>query len=131
MALDNTVEELIQRVRDIVDEENTSDISDELILRMLNRSQQELVRILTRRYKSHFMREQIFTASDLTTDANGQTRVLVLPDQAFGFAVNSVDARIGQAWFPVQQVPFSYTLGLDNETGSSVPLSYALQGNRS
>jgi len=31
--LDNTVEELIQRVRDICDESNTSDVSDPLILR--------------------------------------------------------------------------------------------------
>lgn len=129
MALDNTVEELIQRVRDITDEDNTTDISDPLILRMLNRAQQELVRILTRRYNPHFMREQIFTTSDMTTDANSQTRVLPMPDQAFGFAVNAVDAKIGDAWFPVQQVPFSYTLGMDNSQGGSTPLSYSVQGN--
>ena len=130
MALDNTVEEIIQRVRDITDEDNTSDVSDELILRMMNRAQQELVRILTRRYNAHFMREQIFSTSDLTQDANSQTRVLDIPDQAFGFAVSSVDAKIGSSWFPVQQVPFSYTLGLDNEVGSSIPLSYSIQGSK-
>lgn len=130
MSLDNTVEELIQRVRDICDEENTTDISDPLILRMLNRAQQELVRILTRRYNPHFMRELEFSTSDLTADSSGNVRVLEIPDQAFGFAVNSVDAKLGVSWFPVQQVPFSYTLGLDTATSSSMPLSYAVQGNK-
>ena len=50
--LDNTVEELILRVRDITDEANESDVSDDLIIRMLNRAQQELVRILTKHYNN-------------------------------------------------------------------------------
>lgn len=130
MTLDNTVEELITRVRDITDEDNTTDVSDDVILRMLNRAQQELVRILTRHYKNHFMREEIYAASSLTSDANSQARVLTLSDQAFGFAVNSVDAKIGSSWFPVQQVPFSYTLGMDiSSSSSTLPLSYAMQGN--
>lgn len=127
--LDNTTSDLITQVRDITDEDNITDVSDAMIIRMLNRAQQELVRILTRHYKNHFMREQIFSGSDLTTDANGQARVLPMPDQAFGFAVNAVDVKIGTSWFPVQQVPFSYTLSLDIASGSSFPLSYAIQGN--
>lgn len=128
-SLDNTADELIQRVRDIVDEDNTTDISDALILRMLNRAQQELVRILTKRYKNHYMREVVYSTSDMTTDASSATRVLEVPNQAYGFAVNYIDAKIGSSWFPVQQVPFPYTLGLDNNQSSGLPLSYALKGN--
>lgn len=130
MALDNTVEELIAQVRDITDEDNTTDISDELVLRMLNRSQQELIRLVTRRFNNQFMREVIYSNSDLGTDANLQARVLEIPDQAFGFAVNSVDTKIGDSWFPVSQVPFSYTLGLDNTVSTGYPLSYAVLGNK-
>lgn len=130
MALDNTVEELIARVRDITDEDNTTDVSDEVVLRMLNRSQQELIRLLTRRYDNHFMREMIFQNSDLIADTNSQIRVLEVPDQAFGFAVNSIDTKIGDSWFPVSQVPFSYTLGLDNTVSSGYPLSYAILSNK-
>jgi hypothetical protein len=128
--LDNTVEELMERVRDITDESNTTDISDALVLRMLNRAQQELVRILSRRNNSYFKREVIYTSSDLKADANSATRVLDIPSQAFGFAVNSVDVKTGSAWLPVQQVPFNYTLGLDNASSSSLPCMYAILGNK-
>lgn len=129
MSLENTTTDYITQVRDIADEDNTTDVNDTLVLRMLNRAQQELVRILTRNYKSHFMREELYAYSDLKTDAGGITRVLPIADQAFGFAVNSVDVRIGTSWFPVNQVPFSHTLGLDNAVDSSFPLSYSMQGN--
>jgi hypothetical protein len=129
MTLNNTVAELITQVRDITDEDNITDVTDAVVIRMLNRAQQEMVRILTRQYKNHFMREQIYTSADWTADANGQSRVLKMSSQAFGFAVNSIDAKIGTSWFPVHQVPFSYTLGFDNPTGSSIPLNYAIQGN--
>lgn len=130
MALDNTVEELITRVRDITDEDNTTDISDDLILRMLNRAQQEMVRILSRRNNSYFKQELIFSGSDLVADANSQTRVLKMPSQSFGFAINSVDVKSGSAWLPVNQVPFSYSLGLDNTSSSSIPLHYSVSGNK-
>lgn len=129
MSLENTTADYITQVRDICDEDNTTDVTDALVLRMLNRAQQEMVRILTRNYKGHFMREEIYSYSDLKTDANGQTRVLPVADQAFGFSVNAVDVKIGTSWFPVQQVPFSHTLGLDNAVDSSFPLSYSMQGN--
>lgn len=130
MSLDNTASEMITQVRDICDEDNTSDITDELVLRMLNRAQQELVRVLTRRYENHFMREEIYGSSSLVADSNGQLRVIQLNSQAYGFAVNSIEAKQGTSWFPVQQVPFIYTLGLDNSNdSSSIPLSYAMLGN--
>jgi len=130
MSLDNTVSELIQRVRDITDESNTSDINDPLVMRMLNRAQQEMVRTLTRHYKNHFMREEVFTSSDLVADVNGQSRIVKVADQSFGFAVNAVDGKIGTSWFPINQVPFSYTLGYDNTTTGGLPLSYAMQGQK-
>lgn len=128
--LDNTASELIQRVRDITDEDNTTDIGDDLVLRMLNRAQQELARILTRRYKNHFMREVIYTGSDMTTDANGQSRVLKLNSQAYGYAVNSIDVSVGgQSWFPVSQSPANFTLGSDSVSTSALPDQYFIQGN--
>lgn len=129
MSLDNTVSELVQRVRDLTDEANATDISDAMIIRMLNKAQQELVRIVSRHYGNHFMREVIYTNSDLITDANGVSRVIQMSSQAFGFAVNSIEVKSGTSWFPVQQVPFSYTLGLDLSGDSNLPLSYAIQGN--
>lgn len=128
--LDNTVEDLIQQVRDLIDEDNTSDLGDDVILRMLNRSQQEMVRILTKKYNSHYMRETIYTSSDFEADSSSQNRIVKLSNQAFGFAVNMVDAKIGTSWFPVPRVPFSYNLAQDNASESnSLPTAYSTQGN--
>jgi len=126
--LDNTTEELIQRVRDVTDEDNTSDVSDDLIVRCLNMGQQELVRIVSRKFKNYFMEEVILAGSSFTTDAAGNTRSAQIPTSSFTFAINSVDTRIGSSWYPVEQVPFSHTLGLDFTSGASIPLSYAVKG---
>lgn len=126
----DTVEDLIQQVRDVTDEDNVSDISPEFILRMLNRAQQDLVSELTRKYNAHFMGEVILTQSDFKADAAGNARVADIPLKTFGYRINNVDARIGNAWTPVRQVPFSYTLALDTNSGSSVPVVYAVQGNK-
>ena len=126
--LDNTTEELIQRVRDLTDEENTSDISDALILRSMNMAQQELVRIVARKFKNYFMEEIIVTGAALKADANSQLRALEIPTSSFTFSINSVDTRQGSSWFPVSQVPFDRTLGLDIMSGSTLPLNYAMKG---
>jgi hypothetical protein len=76
------------------------------------------------------MRTIQYTSSSFTTDSSGVTRVVPLTDQAFGFAVNGVEAKVGSgAWFPVNQLPFSYLVGSDNDTGEGTPFAYAMQGN--
>lgn len=126
--LDNTAEELIQRVRDIVDEANDSDVTDAVILRAMNRAQQELVREISRTYKSHYMHDQVFTTADLTTDSSGISAVLAIPTGSFAYAINYVDVKQGGSWFPVQQVPFSFTQGLDSTSSVGLPSQYSVRG---
>lgn len=125
-----TVEEMIQQVRDVTDEDNIEDVSDEFILRMLNRAQQDLVSEITRKYNPYFLQEIILTPSDFSADVSGRSRVADLPATSFAFRISAVDAKIGDAWTPVRQVPFSYTLALDTSTGTSLPVVYSIQRNK-
>jgi hypothetical protein len=128
----DTVKDLIQQVRDVTDEDNVEDVSDAFIVRMLNRAQQDLVSEITRKYNPQFMNEVVLTASDFSADNSGVNRVADLSKymQSVAFKINSIDSRIGDAWTPVRQVPFSHTLSLDTQTGTSLPVIYSLQGNR-
>lgn len=126
----DVVEDLIQQVRDVTDEDNEEDVSPEFIIRMLNRAQQDLVSEITRKYSPHFKSEVVLTSSDFSSDGTGKARVATLPPQAFAFRISSVDASISDAWLPVRQVPFNYTLALDSSTGSSLPTIYSIQRNK-
>jgi hypothetical protein len=130
VTLLNTTTDLIQQVRDISDEDNVTDISDALVIRMLNRAQQEMNRILVKRYPNYYMKETIYTGSDLAADANSQTRVLTLDDQSFAFSINQIDAKIGTSWFPVRESPFFRTLGFDAENSTTLPITYSVNGNK-
>jgi len=128
----DAVEDLIQQVRDVTDEDNAEDVSDAFIIRMLNRAQQDLVSEITRKYNPQFMSEVVLTAKDFAADSSGVARVADLSKymSSVAFKINSVDSRIGDAWTPVRQVPFSHTLALDTKTGTSLPVIYSMQGNR-
>jgi hypothetical protein len=128
----DTVEDLIQQVRDVTDEDNAEDVSDAFIIRMLNRAQQDLVSEITRKYNPQFMNEVVLTSSNFAADSSGVARVADLSKymSSVAFKVNSVDSRIGDAWIPVRQVPFSHTLSLDTKTGTSSPILYSMQGSR-
>lgn len=128
----DTVEDLIQQVRDVTDEDNAEDVSDAFIIRMLNRAQQDLVSEITRKYNPQFMNEVVLTSSNFAADSSGVARVADLSKymSSVAFKINSVDSRIGDAWTPVRQVPFSHTLALDTKTGTSLPVIYSMQGSR-
>lgn len=130
MSLENTVEDLVQQVRDQADEDNTTDISDALIIRMLNRAQQALVTELTKKYNPHYMQEAYYTSSDFTTDGQSKTRVLQLPKQGFAYRLHNVDAKIGNVWYPVKQLPAINTLAYDMDNQSSLPIAYSIQGDK-
>lgn len=125
-----TVADLIQQVRDVTDEDNPEDVSNDFIVRMLNRAQQDLISEITRKYNPQFMQEVFLTPANFEADGSGRKRVATLPPASFAFRINSVDAKIGDAWTPVRQVPFSHTLALDTSTGTSVPVIYSIQRNK-
>ena len=128
MSLENTAEDLIQQVRDVCDEDNTSDVSNAFLLRMLNRAQQDLVSEISRKYNPHFMQEVYLAPSAFVADGTGNVRKMPLPKQGFGFQINSVEVQIGQSWFVIKQVPHKHTLPFDGQNVAALPVVYSIQG---
>jgi hypothetical protein len=118
-----TTDELLSQVRSQMDEENTTDLTDPVILQALNRGQQKLVRLAGRRYAPIFKREV-----ELTGDG---TREFTIPEQAFGLVVNEVVAVSGGVTYPVEPAELRQMTEYDNDsTTSSIPLYYAQVANK-
>ncbi len=120
-----TVQDLTDQVRVQIDEDNTSDITDVSVLQALNRAQTKLVRLATRKFAPMFRREVLLSPDPLNL------REVILPDLAFGLAVNEVDCiKSGQA-YRVEPAALSQLTEYDsNASASDIPLYYAQQGNR-
>ena len=82
------VSDLIVRVREKTDEENTTTVADSTIIRSLNEAQRNLVRIAARQY------DQIFiTNTTLTSDSDG---FATIPEDAFDRRLEFLEIEVGQ-----------------------------------
>lgn len=118
-------EELIQQVRDQVDEDNTADLSDDRVLRVLNRARMKLVRLAGRKFVPAFQREEIVTPD---TD---DPRNVTLPDLVFALTINEVNVLQGGVAYPVEAVAQRDVTNFESETSSSaIPLYYTQQGGK-
>ncbi len=127
----NDVESLEQQVRDITDELNTKDITPELIYRTLTRAQQDMVRLLMRRYKQNYMQEVIVTADTFLPSENGSpARSVELPLLNFGGAVTDVAVTTGGAWIRVMPNSMAANTPNDYVSAGSIPSTYSIMGSR-
>lgn len=120
------VDNMIQDVRDLSDEDNTSDISDSAIISSLNRGQQKLVRLAARKYEPMFMREVELSSFDGT-----DSREATIPETAYSLIVDQVDVRKDNRSYRVLPAPIRHMTEL--ETGNSstqIPWYYSLRGNK-
>lgn len=125
----NDVESLEQQVRDITDELNTKDITQELIHRMLTRAQQDLVRLLMRRYKQTYMQEVTVAADQFEPSENGSpARSVNLPMLNFGGAISDVAVTTGGSWMRVMPLAMSANVPNDYVSAGSIPQSYSTMG---
>ncbi len=115
-----TVDSLVDDVRLQIDESNISDITDPKILQALNRARLKLVRLAGRKYASMFKGEDTLTL-------NGQD--LNIPDDAFGFVVNSVAVVKDGVIYEVAGAQDRQVTGYDGTNQNSpIPLYYSQQG---
>lgn len=127
----NDVESLEQQVRDITDELNTKDITPELIYRSLTRAQQDMVRLLMRRYKQTYMQEVILDNSTFIADSNGSpARSVELPLLNFGGAVTDVSVSNGNSWIRVMPASMAANTPNDYVSAGSMPSSYSIMGSK-
>lgn len=117
---------MVEAVRQLSDEDNTTDISDSDIIASLNRGQQRLVRIASRKYEPMFMRETTLSSFD-GTNSNEAT----IPETAFSLIIDQVDVVLNNRSYRVTQAPIRQMSEL--ETGSSttsIPWYYSIRGNK-
>lgn len=118
------VDDLIVQVRTQVDEDNDSDISDNVILTQLNRAQNKLVRLASQRMNSIFKRE----SPDLTPTG----REVTIPEGAFGLQINEVFALRGSTPYRVEPAELRQLIEWESNevSGSGVPVYYAQVGDK-
>lgn len=116
------VDDLVTEVRDVIDENNTADLSDEELLRFLNRAQKKLGRLVARHAPDLFKRETSVTSSG----ASGAE----VPDLSLGFMVTDVATRNGNSWYPAQRRGLKELTALESEASTNLPLYYACLGRR-
>jgi len=118
-------EELIQQVRDQIDEDNTADLTDERILRVLNRARMKLTRLAGRKFVPAFQRE-FETGADIEN-----LREISIPDLTFALTVNEVNVLQGGVAYSVEAVAQRDVTKFESEnSGSAIPLYYTQQGNK-
>jgi len=96
----DTVEQIIQEVRELMDEENTDTISDSAIINALNRAQEHVVSIYSKHYAEPYIgyKDYVLSAS--------QTRY-PLPKDAFSdrvIDVGIVETTNNGSWYPVTYI---------------------------
>lgn len=116
------VDSMLDEVRNLADEANTSDVSDADILASLNRAQQKLVRIATRKYNPIFMRE--------ATISSFSGREATIPEYAYGLKINSIDVIQGSNAYPVLPAQIRKMSALETSGTSSIPSHYTLRGDK-
>lgn len=114
---------MITAVRDIADEQNTTDLTDTEILAALNRGQQRFVRLANRHYEPLFMRE--------TNISTYSGREATIPEYANGMIIDQIDVISGTRAYRVYQIPIRDASNIDDTSyTSSIPQHYAIRGNK-
>lgn len=116
------VDELIQEVRRLSDEDNTSDIGDADIIASLNRAQQKLVRMAVRKYEPMFMGE--------VSSSSFSGRELTIPELAIASTISTVDVIEGNNTYRVMIAPIRTLTELENTATTSRPSHYAIKGTK-
>lgn len=115
--------ELIEAVRERIDEANTTDISDPKILKALNRALQRLARLSVKHFPEMLKR---------TYEGSVSGNELTIPNLSQAATVTQVDVLYSNYYRPVQYTSTTNVLGVDTTVSTTYPypLYYTQQGNK-
>lgn len=118
------VDELIQEVRSICDENNTSSIDDTNdIIPALNRAQDVVVTKLTKKYNDPFIANKIITTNSNQSEYD-------IPEDAFEERLEKVEVKKGNLFFELKRIDFRDITPYDSTTHKSTPYYYSIIGNK-
>lgn len=123
MAATTTTSDLVQLVRDDLDEANVVDVSSDLILRKLNRAQRTTLNKVLPKFDELFL-----TSSDITTD--GSTWI-DMPDDIFGQRIEHINQVVeGDERPPLTKVSHRRASRYSATATSTRPSAYTVRHNQ-
>ncbi len=114
-----TTADLLEGVRDGIDESNTDDVSDSDILASLNRGQRRAANVLAKAYEDFFAYSVDVTSTGSDTFA--------IPEDAFGRRIEAINVIQGSNEYPLRRVKFRDLHKYTSSAVVSLPSVYALQ----
>jgi hypothetical protein len=118
------VDDLIKDVRSLVDEENTASVDDDRdILPALNRAQDTVVNILTRKYNDPFL------AYTTLQPQNGVSEY-DLPEDAFEERLEKVEVQRLGLFYEVKRLDFRDISAYENSVQQNIPYYYCIVGSK-
>lgn len=116
-----TTSQLISNVRGMLDEDNSSNITDESILQALNRAQDVAVNILARQYESPLL-------TSLPVQPDPGQREFEIPEDALEERLEKLEVRIGNYYQEIPRVSYRDLHNYDYNTATDTPRAYAVIG---
>lgn len=118
-----TTQDLLDQVRDQIDEANTDDVSDSDILQALNRGQRRAVSILARKF------EELFIASTTQASTAG-TDEYDIPEAAYGRRIEQIVVQRNDLEYPLKRVNYRELAKYTSSAQVSVPYVWAFKGRK-
>lgn len=124
MANTILVDDLIQEVRNQIDEDNKQSVTDNNdILPALNRAQDYAANILSRQYESPMLKK-----IEVTT-ISGQMEYSI-PEDAFEQRIEKLEVRSNNVFYPMKRIDYRDISLYENKSSTSIPYYYCVVGNR-
>lgn len=114
-----TTDDLVNQVRDQIDESNEDDVSNADVLQALNRAQRRAANILVKQY------EDMFITSTTLTSTGSDT--FEIPEDAFGRRIDHIVVVQGSNEYPLTRAKYRDLYKFTSSATVQVPSIYALR----
>lgn len=121
--MSRTVNDLLDQVRQLIDEDNEVTVTDADILDALNRGQDYAADILAKHYE-----DPMITKITVSTVAGQE--LYDIPETAFQERLEKVEVDVNGYFFELQRVSYRDIGTYESPATSAVPLYYTVQGNQ-
>ena len=115
-----TVNDMVDQVRDQLDESNVEDVTPNDILQALNRGQRKAANILAKRVEDLLLDSTPVTSTGATS--------LAIPEEAYGRRVEQITVSRNALEYPLKRVPFRDLHKYTSSASVQVPSVYAFKG---
>lgn len=117
-----TVNDMVDQVREQLDESNVEDVTPGDILAALNRAQRKAANILAKRY------EDFMLASTNVTHTGGET--IDIPEDAYGRRIEQIVVTRNSLDYPLKRVKFRDLFKYTSSAIVQIPSVYAIEGRK-